>query len=104
MLRRLIELEPVKLRGLVMTTAMLLTILGVKLIPGLDEALLAWLLALFPVVQWLWTRGAVTPNATVAVRVPDPDKPGVIEAGDATTTASGAAIITAARSAGDTVP
>jgi hypothetical protein len=98
---RLVHLEPALIRGLAVAVVGLLGSVGILVIPGLPDGLVGVWLALAAIVQALWTKGAVTANARVAVRVPDPvNAPFVVEAGEAATTAPSAAIVEAARAAG----
>lgn len=98
---RLVNLNPALLRGLIMATVLLLSSVGILVSPEVPNSLIGFIATVLAIVQALWTRGAVTPNAKVAVFVPDPvNAPHVVEAGDAATTAGGAQIITAARTSG----
>jgi len=96
---RLVHLEPTVLRGAITGTVGLAAAGGILISPGLPDALLGALVPILALVQLLWTRPAVTANARVAVEVPDPVRdPGTVVSGAAVTTATGAEIITAARS------
>ena len=97
---RLVHLEPVVLRGVIVSLLMLLASLGIIISPQLPDELIAFLAAVAALYQALWTRSAVTPNAKVVVAAPDPvNRPNVITAGEATTTAHAAAILDAAHTA-----
>lgn len=81
---RLVNLQPATWRGIVVAVFVFLAAVGIKVDPGIPDAAFLVVLALLPVAQGLWTKGAVTPNARVAVSVPDPIRsPQVIEAGEA---------------------
>lgn len=96
---RLVHLDPVLLRGAVIATVAMLASFGLILTPGIPDALVGFLGTLLLIGQALWTRPAVTPNAKVAVAVPDPvNAPHVVEAGEAKTTASNTEILEAAKS------
>lgn len=98
---RLVNLNPALLRGLIMAVVLLLSSVGILISPEVPNSLIGFIATVLAIVQALWTKGSVTPNAKVAVSVPDPiNAPGVVEAGDAVTTANGAQIITAARASG----
>lgn len=100
-LDRFIKLEPARFYSLVTGIVGLLVILGVKIIPGLPDAILAVWIPLQVILQAVLIRPAVTANARVAVSVPDPiNNPQVVEAGEAITTASNREIIAAAESSG----
>jgi hypothetical protein len=95
---RLTKLDPAVYRGLIVSGVALLASIGVAISPGVPDALIAFIVVVVPLVQALWTRPAVTANARVAVYVPDPvSNPQIVEAGEATTTATNAQIIEAAK-------
>lgn len=101
-MNRLAIMNPALLRGLVMALVWFLASIGIMISPGVPDALIGTLAAILAVVQALWTRPAVTPNAKVAVYVPDPiNAPEVVAAGNAVTTATSIDIVAAARAAGD---
>jgi hypothetical protein len=98
---RLIYLEPALWRALIVTAFTLLLSLGVAVSPDIPNSVIGFILASAPVAQALWTRGAVTPNAKVAVKVPDPEKPDEVTPGDAVTTATPRSIVAAAQASGN---
>jgi len=98
---RLINLDPALFRGLVVAVVALLATLGVTIAPGVPDQVIAIVWLLSAIIQALWTRGGVTPNAKVAVSVPDPiNEPEKVEAGGAVTTAPNHEIIAAATTQG----
>jgi len=100
---RLVHLEPALFRGIILAVVGLLGTLGIVIAPQVPDSLLGFLIAVLALVQAIWTRQAVTPNAKVAVSVPDPvNAPQTVAAGDAVTTATSRDIVSAARSSGDT--
>lgn len=95
---RLMNLDPALWRGLIIAVFALLGTIGVSVIPGLPDQIIGLIWIVSAIVQALWTRQAVTPNAKVAVSVPDPvNSPNVVEAGEATTTAPDRQILEAAK-------
>jgi uncharacterized membrane protein YfcA len=95
---RLVHLEPALWRALVMAVVALAGSVGILISPDLPESLLGVLGAVLAIVQMMWTRGAVTPNAKVVVSAPDPiGDPATVTAGEATTEASTKDILDAAR-------
>lgn len=98
---RLANLNPAVLRGLIVSVIAVLAAYGIKVSPDASDSLILLVLALGPVVQALWTRGAVTPNAKVAVSVPDPvGAPNEVEAGEAIVVASAETVLDAAMRTG----
>lgn len=98
---RLVNLEPTVLRGAVTGLVGLAGATGILLSPALPDTILGAWVPLAAVVQALATRPAVTPNAKVVVRAPDPvNAPGVVVAGEAVTTASTQRILRAAGTPG----
>lgn len=98
---RLVNLNPALLRGIIMALVLVAGSAGILIAPGLPDALIGFIAAALALVQALWTRSAVTPNAKVSVYVPDPiNAPHIVESGDAVTTASNASIIDAAKATG----
>jgi len=96
---RLVHLEPALVRGLITAVVLVLLSVGVAVSPAIPDALIGLFVAVAPVVQSLWIRQAVTANARVVVEAPDPvDRPRVVVAGEATTTASDSLILAAAKS------
>lgn len=81
---KLVNLQPATWRGIVTAVVVLLAAAGVKVAPEVPDAVFLVVVSLLPIAQGLWTRSAVTPNAKVAVSVPDPvNEPGVVAAGQA---------------------
>jgi len=81
---KLVNLQPATWRGVVTAAVVLLAAVGIKVAPEVPDAVFLVILALLPVIQGVWTRSAVTPNAKVAVSVPDPvNAPSVVESGQA---------------------
>jgi hypothetical protein len=81
---RIVNLNPSIWRGVVAAVFVFLAALGIKVAPDIPDA--AWLVvaAVIPLLQAISTRKAVTPNAKVVVRMPDPvNEPTKIEAGEA---------------------
>jgi hypothetical protein len=100
---RLVHLNPTLIRGVVVSLVLLISSFGILISPEVPNSLIGFIAAILAMVQALWTRPAVTANARVAVYVPDPiNAPGVVEAGNATTTATPKDIIDAARASGET--
>lgn len=98
---RLVHLNPVLWKGLVVAVLAVLAITGVHISPQLPDVLDGLVLAVSAIVQALWTQTSVTPNAKVVVAVEDPHLGGtVVVPGEATTVASDAAILRAAATAG----
>lgn len=84
---KLVHLDPVLLRGAVIAGAALAGSLGFAIGDQKVEAFLAAAAALMYLVQALWTRKAVVPNAKVVAYKPDPvDAPTVIAPGPAVST------------------
>jgi len=95
---KLVNLDPALLRGLITAGVMFLASFGLILAPGVPDAAVGFISVIFLMAQALWIRPSVTPNAKVAVSVPDPvNAPHVVEAGEAKTTASNADILDAAK-------
>lgn len=83
-LERFAALDPVMLRGVVVTVFALLGAVGISVSDGLVAAVLAFVVALGALVTALVSRPAVTPNEKVLVYKPDPfDAPGTVAAGHA---------------------
>jgi len=98
---RIVNLNPVLLRGALVALVTLLGAVGILVAPGIPDALVGLLAGAAAIVQAVWTRPSVTPNARVVVRAPEPiTEPGVVEAGEAITSAPNAEILAAARSGG----
>src|SRR3954466_2227888 len=94
---RLTHLEPAVYKGLVTAIVGLLVTLGVVISPNVPDQLITVIVAAMAVVQALWTRGSVTPNAKVVVALSNAFEPHRVVAGEATTTASDSAILEAAK-------
>lgn len=98
---RLVHLNPSIYKGVIVAIIALLAVIGVHIAPGLPDALDGLIAALSVLVQAVWVKSSVTPNAKVVVAVEDPHQGGsVVVPGEATTTASDAAILRAASTAG----
>lgn len=98
---RLVNLQPATWRGIVVAAFALAAALGIKFAPEVPDAAFLVVLAALPLIQGLWTKKAVTPNAKVAIRVPDPIKhPNQIEAGPASVVVSRDRLIEAAETEG----
>lgn len=81
---RLINLQPATWRGVVTAVFVLLAAVGIKVAPAIPDAAFLVLIAVLPIIQGVWTKHAVTPNAKVAVSVPDPiNAPSEIAPGEA---------------------
>ena len=81
---KIVNLDPALLRGIIVAVVALLASVGVMVSDDIPEAVIGVFVAAAAIIQATWTRGAVTPNAKVAVRVPDPvNAPDRIEAGPA---------------------
>ncbi len=81
---KLVNLEPAVWRGIVVAVLAVLAAVGIKVAPGVPDLAFLVVLAVLPVFQGLWTKSAVTPNAKVAVVVPDPvEAPSIVRAGEA---------------------
>lgn len=98
---RLIHLDPALVRGLIMAVVLVLGSAGILVSESLTDGLIGVWVAVAAVVQALWTKSAVTPNAKVVVSAPDPvNAPDVVAPGEAVTEASSTDIIEAARTSG----
>ena len=94
---KLVHLDPALLRGAIMALVLLLSSIGIVLSPEVPNSLIGFIAAILAVIQAVWTRPAVTPNAMVAVYVPDPiNNPQIVAAGEAITTAPDKDIVSAA--------
>lgn len=81
---RLVNLQPSVWRGVVTAVFVTLAAVGIKVAPEIPDVAFLIVLALLPIAQGLWTKSAVTPNAKVAVSVPDPiNAPDEVSAGQA---------------------
>jgi hypothetical protein len=99
---KLVHLDPALIRGLVMAGVLVASSLGILISPDVPNSFIGFIAALLAIIQAVWTRQAVTPNAKVAVIVPDPiNAPGIVKPGNAVTDATPAAIIDAARASGN---
>jgi hypothetical protein len=94
---RLVHLEPVRFRTAVTSVTALLFTLGIYVAPGLDDRLVAAVVALAGLVSAVWIRPAVLPTDKVLAYLPDPDRPARVKAGDATTTASDSVVLAAVK-------
>ena len=83
--KKFIALDPLLVRGFVMAVIGLLTVTGLVVTEGNQEAILGFVMALLTILTALWGRPAVTPNIKVLAFKPDPiDHPYLIESGNAT--------------------
>lgn len=95
---KLVHLNPALLRGLIMAVVVALGSTGILVSGELPDTLLGVWVAVAGIIQALWTRGAVTANARVAVAVPDPvNAPNTVVPGEAVVYAPSAEIAHAAR-------
>jgi len=98
---RLVHLEPVLFRSAVVAVGWLAFSVGILASPDVPDAALGALTTIAAVIQVVWVRPGVTPNAKVVVEAPDPiDRPALVVAGEAVTDASDAAILHAAAVSG----
>lgn len=97
---RFTNLQPAVYKGVVVGLVGLLAALGVVISPDIPDQVILFTTALMAMIQALWTKESVTPNAKVLAYLDDPSRPRSITAGEATTTASDAAIIDAVRTEG----
>lgn len=94
---RLVTLDPVVFRTAIVGIVTLLADLGVVISPSLPDAIVGLITTVGAIVTAVWARNGVTPNAKVAVIVPDPvNNPHIVEAGEAIATAPNKEIIEAA--------
>lgn len=97
---RIVNLDPALLRGLVVALFLVLGSAGILVSPQIGDSFVMLWVAVMAIVQAIWTRGAVTANARVAVLVPDPvHAPNTVAAGAASTAAPANEIVEAARTA-----
>lgn len=97
---RFVNLEPAVWKTLILVVVAILGNLGILVSDDLaNNFVTLWTLLMF-IVQVLWVRPSVTPNAKVAVMVPDPAQPDVVAPGAAVTSATSAEIVQAARTSG----
>lgn len=69
---RLVHLEPVMLKGVLTTLMLLLGSFGLVIGDEKQAAVVGFALAAVSMLQAVWTRRSVTPNAKVVVFKPDP--------------------------------
>ena len=99
---RLINLQPAVWRGLVVAAVAIAGTVGLDVAVDLPDNIMLVIIGVLPVLQALYTRGAVTPNAKVVILAPDPvSAPNAIEAGPAAVNSPADEIIDAARSEGE---
>lgn len=99
---KFVHLDPALFRGVIMAGVLALSSAGIIISDDIPNSIIGFVAAMLAMVQAIWTRNGVTPNAKVAVSVPDPiNAPNVVAPGEAVTNAHAAAIITAARNSGD---
>lgn len=102
---RLVHLDPAILRGAVIAIVTLVSALGFVISEQTLAAFLTAIGALLAIVQALWTRGAVTPNAKVVVYKPDPvNRPAMLAPGEAVSTNLVAVANAAADTPGAEIP
>lgn len=98
---RLVNLDPAIYRAVITAFFMLAGGLGLHYATDLPDNFIAALAAILMLVQGVWTKGSVTPNAKVLVRVPDPvNDPSFVAAGPARTTAPNEEVLSAAKRVG----
>lgn len=93
---KLTHLEPAIVRGFIVAVVGLLSAFGVLISPEIPDQLIVFIGAITAMIQALWTRAAVTPNAKVVVYTEDPTD-ATVYAGEASTNASDNAVLAAAR-------
>lgn len=104
-LYRLSKLDPAVFRGIIVGIVTILADVGVVIAPGIPDALVGVITAVAVISQALWTRNGVTPNAKVAVMVPDPyNEPHIVAPGEAVTTATPKEIVAAAEASPAAAP
>ena len=85
MLYRFTHLQPSVYRGIVVAIFGVLSSLGIVVSDDIPDQIIVLVLAILPLIQALWTKGAVTPNDKVVSYVEDPyEGRHSIEAGPAT--------------------
>jgi hypothetical protein len=72
MLYRFTHLQPSVYRGIVTAIFGVLASLGIVVSDDIPDQIIVLVLAILPLVQALWTKGAVTPNDKVVAYVEDP--------------------------------
>lgn len=100
---RIFNLQPAAWRGVVTAVFVVLAAVGIKVSSEIPDAVFLAVLAILPIAQAIWTKGAVTPNAKVVVVQPDPvSRPQQVQAGEAVVPSivSDERILDAARSEG----
>ena len=97
---RFANLNPAIYKGLIVAVFAVLASVGIAVSPDIPDQLIGLIVAITAMLQALWTRESVTPNAKVVSYLDDPSKPKAILPGEAVTTATDAAIIIAARDSG----
>lgn len=68
---------------------------GVYVSSAIPDSIIGLIVIAIPIIQGLWTKKAVTPNAKVVTYLPDPSEPTEILPGEAVTTASPREIVEA---------
>lgn len=97
---RLVHLDPAILRGAVMSVIALVATFGLIVGDAKQAAIITAIGSILALVQALWTRKAVTPNAKVVVYKPDPIKaPDLVVPGPAVSSD----VVAVANAAADTV-
>jgi hypothetical protein len=96
-MQRLMKLEPAVWRGLIAAIIALLGSVGILVSPDIPDLILGVWNPLTLILSTLWIRPAVTPNAKVAVYMPDPEaRPTVVRSGEADASAASDRLILAA--------
>lgn len=87
LLWRLVHLNPVLWRGLLLAVAGVLVTVGVVFSGHAQEAIYTLILSVVAIVQAVWTKGSVVPNKKVVVYKPDPvESPRELASGEAVST------------------
>lgn len=95
---KLVHLDPALWRALVVATVALLASIGIKVSDQIPDNLILFVLAVMGIIQALWTRNGVTPNAKVLAYLPKPiEGPNIVAAGEATTNAPDSKVLDAVR-------
>jgi hypothetical protein len=94
---RLVNLEPVLWKTIILTIVAVLGSVGILVNDDLANNLVILWTTLMSIIQLVWVRGSVTANARVAVLVPDPADPSAVAPGAAFTSAPSTEIVQAAR-------
>lgn len=95
---RITHLEPAIFKGLILALVGILASFGVHVSEAVPDSLIGFIIAALALIQAVWVRRSVTPNAKVVSYVGSDGH--TLRAGEATTTAGDAAVIAAARTGG----